>query len=307
MGKPAATARPCLRSLSHSFTLDFVILVNGTEAESRDYKNKIEGQLTAMGLALSAEKTKITHWSKPIAFLGYHIHGVPRSHGVQIRAILSIPKEKERLIRRELLKVASYHHIPELDALGAMNAKFRGWCNYYKYANSPQVVFNRVAQKMWWLYAHYLARKKRTNIKKLLTWATTTGIRKTVKKGPAYRKTFIISVGTREHYLDVFPPSTTEIRALPNKETWTVDLKPIHPQNWQRGRSAATRLTALARSEGICESCGANPAQHVHHSNRMRTKRTVFAKIASDKDQREQAPALCKECHLAVHHGKWQG
>ena len=40
---------------------DFVILVNGTEAESRDYKNKVEGHLKAMGLTLSAEKTRITH------------------------------------------------------------------------------------------------------------------------------------------------------------------------------------------------------------------------------------------------------
>ena len=27
MGKPAATDRPCLPSLSHSFTLDFIVLI----------------------------------------------------------------------------------------------------------------------------------------------------------------------------------------------------------------------------------------------------------------------------------------
>src|SRR5713101_5549593 len=58
-----------------------------------------------------------------------------------------IPRAKEQLIRRDLLHVASYHHIPELDAMLSMNAKFRGWCNYYKYANSPQVTFNRTANK----------------------------------------------------------------------------------------------------------------------------------------------------------------
>ena len=71
--------------------------------------------------------------------------------------------------------------------------------------------------------------------------------------------------------------------------------------------AVATRLTALARSEGICERCGENPVQHIHHTERMKTKRTTLAKIESDKDQREQAKALCKECHLEVHHGKWQG
>jgi len=28
-----------------------------------------------MGLQLSGEKTSIPNWNKPIAFLGYHIHG----------------------------------------------------------------------------------------------------------------------------------------------------------------------------------------------------------------------------------------
>src|SRR6266436_2017477 len=147
---------------------DFVILVNGTKEEAIDYKNKVEGHLAAMGLTLSEEKTSITHWTKPIRFLGYDIHGVQRAKGVQIRAILTIPKEKERLIRRELLKTASYHHIPEIDAMLSMNAKFRGWCNYYKYANNPQEVFERISRKMWWCYAHFLARKHGESMKALL-------------------------------------------------------------------------------------------------------------------------------------------
>ena len=284
---------------------DFVILVNGSCEEAIDYKNKVEGHLEAMGLKLSEEKTSITHWAKPITFLGYHIHGELRINGVQIQAILSIPKEKERTIRRELLRVASYYHIPELDAMLAMNAKFRGWCNYYKYANSPQGVFNRTAQKMWWFYAHFLARKHKSSIKALLTRLKKNGSSKVVRKGNDRRGTFTIRVGKREQYLDLFPPKTAEIRQVTNKETWTVDLKPVNPESWLQGRSAATRLTAIARSEGTCERCGENPAMHVHHKNRMGTKGSILAKIASDKGQREQAQALCKECHLEAHHGRF--
>ncbi len=109
---------------------DFVILVNGTAEYAKSIKNKVEEHLAAMGLQLSLDKTRITNWNKPIAFLGYHIHGELRKNGVQIRAILTIPKEKERLIRRELLKTASYQHIPETDAMLNMSAKYRGWCNY---------------------------------------------------------------------------------------------------------------------------------------------------------------------------------
>jgi len=260
-----------------------------------------------MGLLLSEGKTRITHWDKPISFLGYHIHGELRTNGVQIRAILTIPKEKERLIRRELLKASSYHHIPETDAMLNMSAKYRGWCNYYKYARNPQVAFNRISQKTWWFFAHFLARNRRSSIKSLLTWAKTTGKYKVVNKGNDRRLTFTILMGKREMYLDIFPPKTAEIKAVTNKENWTIDLKPVNPQNWMQGRSTATRLTALTRSEGTCERCGENPAEQVHHKNRMKTKMTMLAKIRSDKDQRDQAQALCKECHLEVHHGSFNG
>lgn len=284
---------------------DFVILVNGTQEEAIDIKNKVEGHLGALGLQLSEEKTSITHWDKPITFLGYHIHGELRDRGVQIKAVFSIPRAKERLIRRDLLHVASSHHIPELDAMLAMNAKFRGWCNYYKYANSPQVTFNRTANKMWWYYAHFLARKHRMSIKQLLTWAMKAGRYKTVKKGNDRRLTFTDHVGTKEYRLDIFPPKTAAILAVTNKATWAVDVKPVNPANWIQGRSAATRLTALARSAGICERCGENPVDQVHHTNRMKTKRTLRAKVMSDKDQQQHAVALCQECHLETHHGDY--
>ena len=287
---------------------DFVILVNGTKEEAIDHKNKVEGQLAAMGLKMSEEKTSITHWSKPSTFLGYHVHGIQRLKGVQIRAILSIPKEKERAIRRELVRVASYHHIPEIDAMLSMSAKFRGWCNYYKYADNPQEIFARIGSKMWWWYAHFLARKHKSSMKALLQKAVKNGSYKMITKGTVRRKTFVIELGKGKNiYLDKFPPKTAQIEAVTNKETWTVDLKPVNPDKWLQGRSAATRLSALARSEEICERCRENPVMHVHHPNRMKTKRTMLAKVASDRDQQNQAQALCKDCHLEVHHGTWQG
>jgi hypothetical protein len=45
MGKPAATDRLCLPSLSHSFTLDFVILVQGRQPEAQAKKDDIGKKL----------------------------------------------------------------------------------------------------------------------------------------------------------------------------------------------------------------------------------------------------------------------
>ena len=73
MGKPAATERFCLPSLRHSFTLDFVVLCNGTKADAQNMKEELGGFLANMGLLLSEEKTKITHITEGFTFLGYWI------------------------------------------------------------------------------------------------------------------------------------------------------------------------------------------------------------------------------------------
>jgi len=279
------------------------VLVNGTKAEAEDVKRKVKTQLATMGLTLNEEKTKLTHWAKPVTFLGYHIRGQLRVRGVSLKAILYLPKAKEKRRRQELRKVASYHHIPELDALWLLNAKFQGWCHYYRYANNPQPSFNRVAQQLWWYYAHYLARQHRLSIRKLVQWGKRTGHLKVVKKGPARRGTFVTQVGTKQYYLDLFPPKTVMIYTVSGTTPWTVDLKPLTPANWQRGRSALTRWTARIRSAGRCERCGKLPVWQVHHRSRLGTKRTALARIRSDRDQRSTALALCKECHYDVHHG----
>jgi hypothetical protein len=65
MGKPAATDRPYLPSLSHSFTLDFVVLINGTKEQVKEFKEELQDFLKKhLRLTLSKEKTKITHLSR---------------------------------------------------------------------------------------------------------------------------------------------------------------------------------------------------------------------------------------------------
>src|SRR4029450_6803233 len=58
-GKLAATDRSRLPSLSHSFTLDWVVLCNGTKAQAHAIKEELKGVLSTMGLTLPEEKTKV--------------------------------------------------------------------------------------------------------------------------------------------------------------------------------------------------------------------------------------------------------
>jgi group II intron reverse transcriptase/maturase len=283
---------------------DFVIMVQGKKGEAQAIKDEVGKKLQEMGLALSEEKTKLTHWRYKVNFLGYHLHGKPTRKGTSIRPILSIPREKVRKVKETLQVVSGYHHIPEIDAMTQMSAMFRGWCNYYRYATAPQATFGDLSKYTWWRYAHYVARKHRLSIAQMIRQERKAGRLGEVKKKGRKRNTFNVSVEKKPVILDLFPPRTGQIRALPTTEQWTVDLKSVIPTNWQSGRSLATRKAALERANGVCERCGENPVAHVHHTVPLRGK-TFLARVMSDSAQHYTAKALCKECHLEMHGGSY--
>jgi Group II intron, maturase-specific domain len=282
----------------------FVILVQGKKPEAKAIKGEIGKKLQEMGLALSEEKTKLTHWRYMVNFLGYQLHGKRTRKGTSIRPILSIPHKKLKGIKEALRVVSGYYHIPEVDAITQMSAMFQGWCNYYRYATAPQATFNDLSRYTWWGYVHYAARKHRLSIAQMIVQERRAGRLGEVTKNGRKRLTFRVFVDKRAMTLDLFPPQTGQIMALQITGQWTMDLKPVVPTNWQSGRSLATRTAALERAKGICERCGENPVVHIHHTARLRGK-SFLARIMSDHAQRETAMALCTECHLEVHGGSY--
>jgi group II intron reverse transcriptase/maturase len=283
---------------------DFVIMVQGKKPEAQAIKDQVGKKLQEMGLALSEEKTKLTHWRYKVSFLGYQIHGKPVRKGTSIRPILSIPHGKLRQIKDDLRVVGKYHHVPEIDAINQMSTMFRGWCNYYRYATRPQVVFSDLASYTWWQYAHYVAQKHKLSIAEMIEQEKQAGRHGEVTRNGRTRKTFKVFVERKAMILDLFPPRTGQIRGLVTTGQWTIDLKPVIPMSWQSGRSLATRKTALERAKGTCERCGETPVAQVHHTVTLRRK-TSRARVMSDSAQRHTAVALCKDCHLEVHGGSY--
>ena len=283
---------------------DFVVMTVGTKAEAEAVKGKVSQKLRGMGLSLSEEKTKLTHWRRWIHFLGYDIRGKLEDRGVTIRAVLKIPHEKVRGITKEIGRICSYRHVPEADAMVQINAVYRGWCNYYRYANSPQGVFGKLSAKVWWMYAHYLAGKQKSGIRTLLIREKKAGRLKEVERQGRKRQTFQTEVGSQRLTLEIFPPKTIRIRSLAGAKEWQVDLRPVAQLYWQSGRSLTTHLEALDRANGICERCHSQAVKHVHHRVPIR-RRTFKARVMSDRSQRYTAQALCEECHLTVHGGSY--
>ncbi len=287
------------------FADDWLILVAGDKQEAEAIKEEVAGKLSSMGLKLSEEKTKITHWSQKLRFLGYDIRGKLRAKGVGTYAVLSIPQERIRKVEETLEERGNYHHIPELDIITQLSAVYQGWCQYYKYANNAATVFGAVARKMWWDYAHYLARKQKSSIKQMIIRERRAGRLAEEHRGKSSSHTFSVQVGGKKRVLNTFPPQRRCIRTLTGEQDWEVDLRPVEPMNWQSGRSLATRLEALERANGVCERCREKAVVHVHHPKPLRGK-SMHARIRSDRDQRSRAIALCKECHIEVHGGCYQ-
>ena len=64
MGKPAETDRRCLKSLSHSFTLDFVIGFEHQD-DARRVVAVLEKRLGRFGLTLHPDKTRLLPFWRP--------------------------------------------------------------------------------------------------------------------------------------------------------------------------------------------------------------------------------------------------
>ena len=72
MGKPAETDRRHLKSLSHSFTLDWVVTCKSA-AEARSAVETARRILKQRGVELHPQKTRIVHVQQGFEFLGYLI------------------------------------------------------------------------------------------------------------------------------------------------------------------------------------------------------------------------------------------
>ena len=61
-----------------------------------------------------------------------------------------------------------YTQIPAADLIMSVNALLRGWTQYYCYASNATQRFGYLTSVAFWLTAHYLGRKHRRSIKRLM-------------------------------------------------------------------------------------------------------------------------------------------
>jgi group II intron reverse transcriptase/maturase len=278
-----------------------VVLCQYSKAEAQQLKEAMAMWLKEhLGLTQHPDKTHITHWSGRFRFLGYDLRGQRNRNGTRWLR-LSIPPEKERELKAKVKWLCSLTHIPELDLFTSVNALLHGWTNYFRYANNAPKRFGYLTGVVYWLTAHYLGRKHRRSIKRVMRMRY--GVDPKSKRRALYTTN---PTGKRVFIWNKPPPW----RSLLNPIVQVKDVQPLPITSWSDGHSYEQREEVHHRAEHRCQQCGATSTKLVvHHPNRLakavKRKQGQANVIASGQEQRVKL--LCQECHKQHHPGGWNG
>jgi RNA-directed DNA polymerase len=111
----------------------------------------------SLQLELSVEKTLVTHVDKGFDFLGFNIRRWKRQN---MRKVLVKPSRKavqkfKQTVSRDSKMLLS---LPGIEAIKGLNAKIRGFAEYFRRGNSKEV-FRDIDHYLWWLVLHRLTQR----------------------------------------------------------------------------------------------------------------------------------------------------
>ena len=292
---------------------DFVVGVIGSREDAERVKADIRDFLTnALKLTLSEEKTKITHSSELIDYLGYQFT-VRRSREAKRdkkgalrrtwygRVALYAPHNKwvQKLKEYQAFKIVAGNdgkerwkplhrgklmHKDAIAIVSQFNAEIRGLYNYYSIAENVSVL-NKFYFIMKGSFLKTLAAKGNTTCNK---------IRKKYEQDGVISIPYVTKSGPKrcEFYHDGFTKKLT----LPPA---TADTLPQYVK-YAKPNSLARRLKA-----GICELCGAETKEiHMHHVRRLKDLTGKDELELKMMKMRRKSIALCPECYAKTKYAK---
>jgi len=291
MGKPAATDRPRLPSLSHSFTLDFVVLCNGTKAEAIAMKEELRSILSNMGLTLSEEKTKVTHITEGFIFLGYKIIREVGTTGKMVPKVLIPERASKQCVHklRRMLAPSTTQESVNAKIL-AINRFTKGWCEYYRCTSAPARVFNAVRNELHMLMAHWLGRKYRSKMSAIMQtyWIEGTfGTKRTKLIRPEYKAKRLL-VRTWHN------PYTSKEAIIRERILWYDNL---WLGNEDRQGWSDTREEVIALKGTTCYVCGTE--LHESEVEIDHVKPRARFKDQTEADRMKHLQPICTSCHRA--------
>lgn len=293
---------------------DFVVGITGSKADALRIKQEIGLFLsTKLHLTLSEEKTKVTHSSEFVRYLGYDFC-VSRSedmsrdkNGVLKRSQygtvqLYLPHEKwvGKLLELGAMKIVrdkgndrdfwkpmhrgKLQNLPDVAIIQKYNSETRGLYNFYRLANNVSVL-NQFDYIMNGSLHKTFAFKYRTKSSAIREKYTVNGIFGADYETKQGRKRC-------EVYHDGFQRKSVPLLG-------NVD---VLPQSVRLGRP--NRLAARVKA-GVCELCGRDQVTiHMHHVRTLKSLKGTTPCEQKMLSMRRRSIALCPDCFANLHNSK---
>ncbi|TDA67837.1 MAG: group II intron reverse transcriptase/maturase [Clostridia bacterium] len=288
---------------------DFLIGVIGSRADAEKVKADIGRFLSEkLKLAMSQEKTLITHGQDKARFLGYDIsicqdtatkrtsRGQSRVYTYRVK--LFVPKEKwvGKLLEYGVLKIKTDEHgrekwkplqrddfmgLEPREIVSMYNAQIRGMYNYYRLANNVSVL-NKFYYVMEYSMYKTFAGKFSTTVGKAKTKYTRDGV---------FGVEYMTKAGPRKvtFYKGGFSRVTAPLGA-------GVDCKPEYVVNHQP-KELFFRIKAAK-----CELCGKEHTPvNVHQVERLKDLSGNLPWECVMLKKRRKTLVVCEECHQSIH------
>jgi len=148
---------------------DFVIIVKGNKAHAEAIREEcrafLEGELK---LTFNMGKTHVTHVDDGFTFLG---HRIIRKRGPRgtMRPVTTIPRDRLQTFASKLVRELSGNYsVNKIDLVESLNRQLAGWANFYQFTDYTATMYGKLDHIVFWKLGHWLARKYRMSIKKLM-------------------------------------------------------------------------------------------------------------------------------------------
>lgn len=292
---------------------DFVIGVIGSKADAEQVKSDIGVYLRdTLRLTLSDKKTKVTHSSEPVRYLGYDF-SITRDNSYKRnskgllqrlwshRVKLTMPREKwfGKLLEYGAFKIKKDENGNErwktvhrgylmnsqdIEIISKFNSEIRGIYNYYRLAQNVSTLdkFAHIMKKS--MYKTF-AGKYRTTVSK---------IKKKYMQDGIFGVDYPTKAGIKrcELYHDGFKRVKDDMLAF-------VDVLPQY-RKYQKKNDLAIRL-----KRKVCELCGESAEDiQMYHVRRMKDLRNELPSELLMMKMKRKSLALCPACFLQVKAGQ---
>jgi len=290
---------------------DFLIGIIGSKEDAEHVKAKIKAFLTEkLKLAMSEEKTKITHSSELVRYLGYDVTVLRSQEAKRCkqglrrvwagRVFIYIPHEKWvcKLLEYKAMKIVkdkenkeswkAWHrnnllYKSDVEIISKYNSEIRGLYHYYRLASNVYVLNNFFYIMRNSCYKTF-ASKYRTRTSKIREKYIVDGV---------FGVNYMTKAGEKrcEFYHDGFKQNKEPAPAY-------ADVIPEY-RYCVRANSLAGRIR-----KGICEMCMKTAQEiHMHHIRKLKdlTGNTPSERLMMEK--RRKSLALCGDCYEKVRTG----